>query len=427
MSYNNNAIEVSGVSKIFRSYKSPNDRFFEMISARIPGCNKKFGTDFVALSDVSFSVRRGEVLGILGRNGSGKSTLLQIIAGTLSPSKGRAITHGKVAALLELGSGFNPEFTGIENVYLNASLLGLSKKETDEKIDSILEFADIGDFVNAPVKTYSSGMMMRLAFAVQAQVNPDILIVDEALAVGDARFQEKCFRRLRDLVSRGTSVLFVSHSTEQVVTFCDRAILLEHGHMIEDGPAKYVSNKYLDMLFCKVPARARESIAHDGKKFEERPFYSPSEYRMGNRDAEIVDFCASVDTKEFPSFINNGDTIDFVATIKFYRDVPAPIFSFSVKTKEGVALYKTNSKMQGCEVIAVARAGDVARYRVRLPVSLNVGDYFASVGLAHMGASNEVVHVDKRYDSIHLRISESSGIFDSIVDLSARITLEDAK
>ncbi len=222
MSSDEIAISVRDISKCYYSYDRPMDRVLHSLVPRVQrqfGMPvKSYGQAFWALRNVDFEVRRGETVGLVGRNGSGKSTLLQIICGTLRPSGGSVHTQGRVAALLELGSGFNPEFTGRENVYLNASVLGLSRDEVDQRFDAIAGFADIGDFIDQPVKTYSSGMAVRLAFAVQAQVDPQILIVDEALSVGDAKFQAKCFERLRQLKQNGTSILLVTHASEQVVT-----------------------------------------------------------------------------------------------------------------------------------------------------------------------------------------------------------------
>ena len=232
-------IEVNNVSKCFNIYNTPSERLKQLLFRNIKGTHKEFW----ALKNISFNVYRGETVGIVGKNGSGKSTLLQIITGTLSQSTGSVKTKGRVAALLELGSGFNPDFTGRENVYMNATLLGLKKKEIDEKFNSIIEFADIGDFIDQPVKTYSSGMMVRLAFAVQAQIDPDILIVDEALAVGDAKFQARCFERLNQLKRNGTSILLVTHSTEQIVSHCSRAILINSGEIVDIDEPRVITNQ----------------------------------------------------------------------------------------------------------------------------------------------------------------------------------------
>lgn len=231
------AIRVENLSKCYQIYDTPRDRLKQFILPRLHHLTgqtpRQYFREFWALKDVSFEVKKGETIGIIGRNGSGKSTLLQLICGTLSPTSGSITTNGRIAALLELGSGFNPEFTGRENVYMNASVLGLSKEEIDARFEDIVAFADIGTFIEQPVKMYSSGMMVRLAFAVQAQVEPDILIVDEALAVGDAKFQAKCFDRLHQLKEGGTSILLVTHSSEQIVTHCSEAILLD-GEMLSN-------------------------------------------------------------------------------------------------------------------------------------------------------------------------------------------------
>lgn len=249
------AIKVDNLCKCYQIYDQPPDRFKQFVMPRIQSMlgkqPKQYFREFWALKDVSFRVKKGETVGIIGRNGSGKSTLLQMICGTLNPTSGSIQTHGRIAALLELGSGFNPDFTGRENIYLNAAVLGLSKEETDKRFDDIAAFADIGDFLDQSVKTYSSGMMVRLAFAVQAQISPDILIVDEALAVGDSKFQAKCFDQLKRLKDDGTSILLVTHSSEQIVTHCDRALLLESGEALEAGPPRSVVNRYMDLLFGK--------------------------------------------------------------------------------------------------------------------------------------------------------------------------------
>ena len=236
------AIKVENLSKCYQIYDQPHDRLKQSIYPRLQRLvgqqPKQYHREFWALKDVSFEVNKGEAFGIIGRNGAGKSTLLQMICGTLSPTSGSVEVEGTVAALLELGSGFNPEFTGRENVYLNASVLGLTQEETDEKYDEIAAFADIGDFLEQPTKTYSSGMLMRLAFAVNTCVDPEILIVDEALGVGDAPFQSKCFKRLRQLINDGTSILFVSHDISTVRSICSRALWLKSGQTEMWGDAK---------------------------------------------------------------------------------------------------------------------------------------------------------------------------------------------
>ncbi len=241
-------VEVKNLGKCYQIYEKPHHRLLQMLMGRM---GKSFYKEFWALRDISFSIQKGKIIGILGKNGAGKSTLLQIICGTLSPTNGEVHFRGRVAALLELGSGFNPEFTGIENIYMNAQILGLTRKETDAKLQEILAFADIGDFVNQPVKTYSSGMFARLAFAVVINVDPDILIVDEALSVGDAWFQHKSMARMRQLMESGCTVLFVSHSIDAVRALCDEAIWLEQGRVKMQGSVTEVTNAYMNDVFIE--------------------------------------------------------------------------------------------------------------------------------------------------------------------------------
>lgn len=247
------AIKIESLSKCYQIYDKPRDRLKQFVLPklhRLAGSpSKKYYREYWALKEVSFEVAKGETVGIIGRNGSGKSTLLQMICGTLSPTIGNITTHGRIAGLLELGSGFNPEFTGRENVYMNATVLGLTKDEIDARFDEIAEFADIGDFINQPVKTYSSGMYARLAFSVAINVDPEILIVDEALAVGDARFVAKCMRRIKDIQELGASILFVSHDVGSVRTLCERAIWLDKGRLVEQGDVFPVTGRFTEFLF----------------------------------------------------------------------------------------------------------------------------------------------------------------------------------
>ncbi|NNN25289.1 MULTISPECIES: ABC transporter ATP-binding protein [Pseudomonas] len=250
--HNDMAIKIEGLSKCYHIYDQPRDRLKQMILPRLQRAigmqPRQYFREFWALQDVSFEVRKGETVGIVGRNGSGKSTLLQMICGTLNPTHGTVQTNGRIAALLELGSGFNPEFTGRENVYLNGAVLGLSREEIDSRFDEIVGFADIGDFIEQPVKTYSSGMMVRLAFAVAVNVAPDILIVDEALAVGDWLFQKRCFQKIEQLAANGTTLLFVSHDQESVRTLTNRALLLAHGKSLAWGTSSEVVLEYRKLL-----------------------------------------------------------------------------------------------------------------------------------------------------------------------------------
>lgn len=286
------AIRVHGLSKCHQIYERPQDRFKQFIVPRLRHVTglkpRRYYRDFWALDDVSFEIRRGETVGVIGRNGSGKSTLLQAICGTLAPTTGSIETRGRVAALLELGAGFNPEFTGRENVYLNAMILGLARAEIDARFDDIAAFADIGEFIDRPVKTYSSGMYVRLAFAVAINVDPDILIVDEALSVGDARFQAKCMKRIRTFQANGSTILFVSHDVTSVRMLCDRALWLDGGKLRMDGDVSQVTGRFMEFLLdsdagdlampmasweVPAPVEAQQSVAtaHPDTGFDTKP------------------------------------------------------------------------------------------------------------------------------------------------------------
>src|SRR5499427_2720419 len=280
------ALRVHQVSKQYRTYARPGDRLKESLTRGRFRRHKEFW----ALHDISFELNAGEIVGIIGPNGCGKSTLLQIIAGTLEPTQGEVWHEGRISALLELGAGFDPEFTGVENVYMNASLLGLSRRETDALLPHIERFAEIGDFIYQPVKTYSSGMYVRLAFAIAASVEPDILIIDEALAVGDAVFQHRCLRRIKELHERGTTVLFVSHDAAAVRALCSRAMLMNHGRIIADGPPAEVLNHYQQIVMERERAYEAASEAPSADSAGEPETFAPLTftYRHGNHQAEIV-------------------------------------------------------------------------------------------------------------------------------------------
>jgi lipopolysaccharide transport system ATP-binding protein len=426
------AITVKHLSKCYQIYDKPSDRLRQMLDRN----GKVYFREFWALRDVNFEVARGETVGIIGKNGSGKSTLLQMICGTLNQTKGTIESCGRVAALLELGSGFNPEFTGRENVHLNAAVLGLSQAEIDSKFDLIAEFADIGTFMDQPVKTYSSGMMVRLAFAVQAQIDPDILIVDEALAVGDVRFQAKCFERLRQLKETGTSILLVTHSSEQIVTHCDKAILLDHGHVIEAGEPRHVVNRYVDLLFgrelkqpdTKTGEAQSESTANTKTDqnnfnlsfttdaFASHPGYNPHEYRWGDGSANILDFYLAADGVPYPGGIATGQTVTLAVTIRFHDTLIRPILGITIKTKEGVTVYGSNSETLDVEGIKqLGAAGSVAIATASFECRLASGDYFVSLGIAERHGGEVIPH-DRRYDAIHLPIMPNPAFF-GLIDL----------
>ena len=440
-------IRVSSLGKSYQIYEQPRDRLLQMVLPRLQrlagSSPRRYYRDFWALHDVSLEVRAGETVGIIGRNGSGKSTLLQIVAGTLAATHGEVEVHGRVAALLELGSGFNPEFTGRENVYTNAAVLGLTHADIEQRMEAITTFADIGEFVDQPVKTYSSGMLLRLAFAVQAQVEPDVLIVDEALAVGDARFQARCFDRLKQLKAGGTSILLVTHSTEQIVTHCDRAVLLEGGRVDMTGRPRDVTNRYLDLLFGRerqtsvtpkplaapaVPSSTdADDIAHGlelaDDVFASRQGYNPLEYRWGDGAATILDFALRANGAASPALLAPGDTVDLRVAIRFDRDLATPILGVTIRTKEGVTVYGTNSEMLDVAALrSLGRTGQTVVARVRFTCRLAPGDYFVSLGLATRQGGTVVPH-DRRYDAIHLQVGPEPTFF-GLADVSMSMDVE---
>lgn len=442
------AIKVENLSKCYQIYEQPHDRLKQSIYPRLQRLvgklPKRYYKEFWALNNVSFTVKKGETVGIIGRNGVGKSTLLQIICGTLNPTSGSIQTNGRIAALLELGSGFNPEFSGRENVYMNAALLGLSKEETDARFDEIAAFADIGDFIEQPVKTYSSGMIVRLAFAVQAQVFPNILIIDEALAVGDAKFQAKCFDQLKKLKDGGTSILLVTHSSEQIVTHCSSALLLESGKVLEIGQPRAVVNRYMDILFGKekkshepIPLletsasviktrnQAQASLSYTEDVFATHPGYNPNEYRWGDGSASILDFCLSADGEVYPSAIATGQSIVLAISVKFLSLLVRPILGITIKTKEGVTVYGVNSEtLEVDEFKLLGQYGQVAYAQASFCCRLAPGDYFISLGIATKQGEDITPH-DRRYDAIHLQVKPLNTFF-GLVDLDIELTARDA-
>ncbi|HAY46643.1 MAG TPA: sugar ABC transporter ATP-binding protein [Gammaproteobacteria bacterium] len=439
------AISVQNLSKCFQIYENPRDRLKQFVMPLARGiagkANKQYFREFWALKDVSFEIKKGETVGIIGRNGSGKSTLLQMICGTLNPTSGSIQTNGRIAALLELGSGFNPEFTGRENVYMNAALLGLNKEEVDKRFDDIAAFADIGQFIDQPVKAYSSGMVLRLAFGVQSQVEPDIFVVDEALSVGDAKFQAKCFERLRQLKENGTSILLVTHSSEQIVTHCATAILLNNGIQVEVGEPKRVVNRYMDLLFGKekitnpaveellpkVPTESASIASYDlsllEDKFSKRNSYNPHEYRWGDGAATILDYYLAADDESYPSAIRVGQRITLAVSVKFNRDIYRPILGIIIKTKEGVTVYGVNSETLECDDFQKpGQSGSVIQVETGFTCRLAPGDYFISLGLATK-YGEEVIPHDRRYDSIHLQVMPNSTFF-GLADLELTMIIK---
>ncbi len=394
-----NAISVNNVTKIYKMYEKPIDRLKETFH---PFC-KQYNTPFYALDDVSFEIKKGETVGIIGTNGSGKSTILKIITGVLQPTEGEVRVEGKISALLELGAGFDMEYTGIENIYMNGAILGYTREEMDIKKEEILAFADIGDFVNQPVKTYSSGMLVRLAFALSINVEPEILIIDEALAVGDAFFQAKCFQKLEEIKEKGTTILFVSHDTVSVKKLCKRAVWLDRGHLKEVGEAKEVCEHYLSMQIEEqnrekqklvenmVLDNTTEEINAGGKKSFAKVNLDNSAGVSGTGAGEILSFYVRNEKDEDVTVLEIEKTYNFGLLVKFREDLDNALFGFEMENVRGVKLFSVNNFLTN-EVLEHVKAGEIyeVSFEVTLP-KLCAGEYLISPSLAAGSQDNHVV------------------------------------
>src|SRR5215831_3681748 len=368
------ALRVRDVSKQYRTYARPGDRLKESLTRGRLRRHKEFW----ALQNISFEVDKGATVGIVGPNGCGKSTLLQVIAGTLEPTHGEVWHEGRISALLELGAGFDPEFTGVENVYMNASLLGLSRRETDALFPQIERFAEIGDFVYQPVKTYSSGMYVRLAFAIAASVEPDILIIDEALAVGDAVFQHRCLRRIKELHERGTTVLFVSHDAAAIRALCSRAILMNQGRIISDGLPADVLNCYQEIVMERERAYEAESQPADAVSAEAETFEPLSfTYRHGNRSVEIVVAELADTTGRRVEIIDTCTPVTMRVAARFNTDVDDPVIGFLIRNRHGISAFGTNTGEQRLELGSVRR-GDTVEVTFSFSCWLGIDNYSIS-------------------------------------------------
>lgn len=422
------AISVNKVSKKFRLFTSPSARLAEALHP----FRKAYHREFWALRDVSFTVRRGEVLGILGQNGSGKSTLLQIICSVMQPTEGNVQAHGRISALLELGAGFNPEFTGRQNVMLNGSIMGFSRKEMQRRMPEIEAFADVGEFFDQPVKTYSSGMSVRVAFAAAIHIDPEILIVDEALAVGDAKFQHKCYTKIEDFKARDKTIILVTHDISQITAHCDRAILMNKGHLVMDGRPRDVVDRYIETIFAQDdPPPGNEDARNgqhppildhsscesdDGKRIEERRSYCKNETRFGDRRAEVLDCAVESNGIWDPAVVNFGDAISVYVKIRFETEF-APLIGFAVKTLAGTEVYGSNTYMQRIAV-PISRQGTVQTVRFSFLAPLRPGEYFLDVGVAEMDGTPGGIAVDVRRSVAMISVApigeriEFNGLFD---------------
>jgi len=430
----NTAIAVNHLSKCFHIYDKPRDRLLQMFARG----RKKYFREFWALQDVSFTINKGETVGILGRNGSGKSTLLQMICGTLNQTHGDILTHGRVAALLELGSGFNPEFSGRENVYMNAAVLGLTKEETDARFSEIEAFAEIGEFIEQPVKTYSSGMMVRLAFAVAINVDPQILIVDEALSVGDELFQRKCFARIEAIKASGATILFVSHSGSAVIELCTRAILLDKGEKLAEGVPKVIVGQYQKLLYAPADkvASIRESIKAGGLERSELE-------REAQRSAAAVAVSQTADNglEEYfdphivsksvmsyeshgvlicdPRILNaagkqvnclkRGDTYRYAYRVAFSTGAVAVRFGMMIKTLAGIEIGGATSSATTQDAITYVPAETEIDVEFAFECNLNPGTYFLNSGVVGVVGVGET-YLHRLIDAYLFRVLPESAI-----------------
>ncbi len=415
-------IKVEHLNKMYKLYDHQRDRVRDALGLT----RKKLYHEHYALHDVSLSVKKGETVGIIGTNGSGKSTMLKIITGVLNPTSGNVEIEGRISALLELGAGFNMEFTGIENIYLNGTMIGFSKAEIDSKLQDILDFADIGDFVYQQVKTYSSGMFVRLAFAVAINIDPEILIVDEALSVGDVFFQNKCYHKFEEFRKAGKTILFVSHDLSSISKYCDRVILLDRGRKIGEGAPKEIIDMYKKVLVHQLDASPSENEHSfnrnrgdaenaDGapKLWKDRMSINPNSDTYGNGLADIMDFCCVDNTGSITNTIIKGDSFSIRVKCLFHEKISEPIIAVSFKNRMGVEITGTNTMFEKIST-GEPEEGDILTATFTQDMSLQGGEYLVSLGL--VGYRNgEFTVYNRMYDIFSINCissKDTTGYYD---------------
>ena len=422
-------IEISHLNKVYKIFERPVDRIKESLSP----FHKRYSRDFYAIRDLSLSIKKGETIGIVGKNGAGKSTLLKIITGVLTPTEGEVKVHGRIASLLELGAGFNPEMTGIENVYMNGDIMGVPREVMEKRVPEIVAFADIGDFIHQPVKTYSSGMFARLAFAVNAFVEPDILIVDEALSVGDIGFQSKCFRKFREMRKKGITILLVTHDTNTVLNYCSRAVLMESGGIAVEGSPREVVDAYKKGL-ARVERRKREKAQgrqpeqcseaqSEGTRWNNKLMLNKNFLEYGDKDFEIVDFGVFNSEGEITSLVNNSQMTTLKMRVRMHRSVEHPIFAFNIKDIKGLEVMGTNTLLMETDLSGLV-PGQMVTVSFQAPLSIHSGKYQLSFGCTEYVDSGLRVH-HRLYDVAFLDVvadRETCGIAD--VQPSVEVTCE---
>lgn len=416
------AIQVKHLSKMYKLYNKPSDRLKESLGLT----RKKNYQERYALTDVNFEVKKGETVGIIGTNGSGKSTILKIITGVLNPTEGEAKVDGRISALLELGAGFNMEYTGIENVYLNGTMMGFSEKEIDARLNDILAFADIGDYVHQPVKTYSSGMFVRLAFAVAINIDPEILIVDEALSVGDVFFQAKCYRKFEEFKKRGKTILFVSHDLGSITKYCDRAVLLNKGKMIYEGTPKEAVEIYKKVLVhqfdpseLEVDSRAND-IEEVSGNWKKSVVTNPQLIEYGDKRAEIVDYALLDEQGLITNTFMKGTEFSIRMKVLFHGDIEEPIYTFTIKNLQGIAIAGTNTLYEKVDVSG-HKAGETQEVMFTQKLDLHGGEYLVSISCTGY-RNGEFTVYHRMYDVCSLIvISDKNAV--GYYDMNTRVTL----
>jgi teichoic acid transport system ATP-binding protein len=419
------AIRVKNLSKVYRLYEKQIDRLKETLSP----FKKVYHKSFYALNDVTFDVPQGETVGIVGTNGSGKSTILKLITGVLTPTNGSIEISGKISALLELGAGFNMEYTGIENIYLNGTMMGFTKKEMDEKIKDILDFADIGDFVYQPVKTYSSGMLVRLAFATAINVEPEILIVDEALSVGDVFFQAKCFNKINEIKQKGTTILLVTHDMSSIIKYCDKAILLNRGNFIEEGKPNKIVDLYKKILANQYdPNKTLEALeaaaiqVDDTKKWMSQLSVNPDQNVYGDKRAEIIDVGIFDDQERLTNLIMKGKEFSIKMKVKFNETISEPIFAFTIKDTKGTELTGTNTLVENAGVKMV-ETGKTYIISFTQKMMLQGKDYLVSLGCTGF-ENGEFVIYDRMYDVVNISVVSNKNTV-GVYDMDSMVVFEE--
>lgn len=403
-----NAIEIRNLSKMYKLYNRPLDRLKDSLGLS----RKKLYKEHYALKDVSFDIGEGECVGIIGTNGSGKSTILKIITGVLAPTAGTVTVNGRISALLELGAGFNPEYSGMENIFLNGTMLGFSEEEINARLDEILSFADIGDFVNQPVKTYSSGMFVRLAFAVAINIDPEILVVDEALSVGDVFFQSKCYHKFEEFKKQGKTILFVSHDLGSVSKYCDRVILLNQGEMLDEGTPKAMVDMYKQLLVHQDPVKQAENTEPE-ENWKDGFQVNPNTLEYGEKQAEIRDFVVVDSSGRHTNTIEKGSEFEIKMRLHFNESIQQPIAAFTIKNIQGTEITGTNTMYEGIN-IEHPDAGRECVVTFRQKMDLQGGEYLISFGCTgYRNGDFTVFH--RLYDACNVTVVSAKntvGFFD---------------